>query len=480
MSTDIKRDIVAKRLERIAVEGYTFGHPVPAERQVPLVAFDRPPFVICEVKRRSPSKGDISKDLDAVAQAGNYVKAGVKTISVLTEEDYFGGSLADLMAVKTAYPDTAVLRKDFLVRKEDIEVSYRAGADAVLLIASLLTTEELRVLKDYAESLGLAVFLEVHSQDDVARARPLAPRFTGINSRDLTDFSIDRALPLKTRRWIDWPTRLVFESGIFRVPDARFAAACGFQGILVGEGVVKNPDLAKQLTARFQAVADLHPAPQTVFWARLFERLPEGRPFTKICGLTRTDDVKLADDLGADVLGFILAESKRRVTTDFVRSLPKTRALKVGVVVLGEGEDLPMDIEALLDEGFLDGVQFHGQESPALLDRWALDGYKALRLQSAEQLKPFEAALPPRILVDAFVEGEAGGTGVRIPEALVDSLKSSRLWLAGGLNPANIRQVIETWHPELVDASSGLESAPGIKDPEKLKTYFAEIKHARF
>jgi indole-3-glycerol phosphate synthase/phosphoribosylanthranilate isomerase len=117
MPSDIKRDIVCRRLERIATEGFELGHPVPATRQAPLVPFDRPPFVICEVKRRSPSKGVIAGDLDAVAQARRYVEAGVKTISVLTEEDQFGGSLADLMDVKNAFPEIAVLRKDFLVKK---------------------------------------------------------------------------------------------------------------------------------------------------------------------------------------------------------------------------------------------------------------------------------------------------------------------------------------------------------------------------
>src|SRR5688572_20269953 len=112
---DVKRAIVARRLERIAAEGYAFGHPVPEHRAVPVVPFDRAPFVICEVKRRSPSKGIIAGGLDAVEQARLYVGSGVKTISVLTEEDQFGGSLADLMAVKNAFPDTAVLRKDFLV-----------------------------------------------------------------------------------------------------------------------------------------------------------------------------------------------------------------------------------------------------------------------------------------------------------------------------------------------------------------------------
>jgi indole-3-glycerol phosphate synthase/phosphoribosylanthranilate isomerase len=485
--TDIKRDIVRRRLERIAVEGFGMGHPVPATRQVPLVLFDRPPFVICEVKRKSPSKGVIAGDLDAVAQARRYVEAGVKTISVLTEEDQFGGSLADLMAVKKAFPDIAVLRKDFLVRREDLEVAWRAGADAVLLIASLLEPAELSDLKDYAESLGLAVFVEVHDEADCARARPLAPAFTGINCRDLTDFRIDRAIPLKTRRFVDWPTHLVYESGIFRADEAQWAGASGFQGVLVGEGAVKNPKLAGELVDLFR------PTPGLSFWARLFSVPPRtsaeppnsglSRPYTKICGLTRVEDVLLADSLGADLLGFIFAEaSKRRVSVEFVRGLPPTRALKVGVLQLGPGQKVPDVIAELVDEGKLDALQFHGTEDAELVDLWSTHAYKAVGLAAEASWKPWADTAAPRILMDAKgLDGSTGGTGQTVAEAELAALADtpfggSRLWLAGGLNPDNIAAVVKRWNPELVDASSGLEASPGIKDAILLRRYFESLR----
>jgi len=476
---DIKKAIVARRLERIATEGYEFGHPVPAQRQVPLVPFDRAPFVICEVKRRSPSKGVIAGGLDAVSQARLYVESGIKTISVLTEEDQFGGSLADLMAVKNAFPQTAVLRKDFLVRREDLDVAYRAGADAVLLIASLLTRSELADLKAHAEGLGLAVFVEVHDADDCAKVSPLGPAFTGINCRNLGDFSIDRAIPLKTRPFVDWPTRLVFESGIFRPEEASWAGAAGFQGVLVGEGAVKDPTLARRLAETFRPAATHHPDPNPSFWARLYAATaarPTGRPLIKICGLAHYDDVVLADELGADLVGFILAPSKRRVDPAFVRHAPQTRALKVGVVQLGPGEAVPDDIAALVDEGFLDALQFHGTEDFALVDAWATRGYKAVGVSGAESWKPWVAGAAPRLLADVGV----GGSGKPVPDDELTALASSpfggnRLWLAGGLGPDTIAEKIARWRPELVDASSGLEASPGRKDPAKVRHYFKEI-----
>jgi indole-3-glycerol phosphate synthase/phosphoribosylanthranilate isomerase len=473
---DIKKAIVARRLERIAVEGYSFGHAVPEHRTVPLVPFDRAPFVICEVKRRSPSKGAIAVGLDAVGQARHYVDSGVKTISVLTEEDQFGGSLADLMAVKNAFPDTAVLRKDFLVRREDVDVSSRAGADAVLLIASILTAEQLADLKTYAESLGLAVFLEVHDQDDCRKTAPLEPAYTGINCRDLTDFSIDRATPLMTRSFVTWSTRLVFESGIFRPEEAQWAADSGFQGVLVGEAAVKDPTLARRLVSSFRPRAVRHPDAGAGFWAKLYSRRRSGRPLVKICGLAHYDDVKLADELGADVVGFILAPSKRRVDADFVRRAPKTRALKVGVVQLARSETVPDDIAALIDEGILDALQFHGAEEPSLVDAWADRGYKAVGIDGEASWKPWAAAVAPRILADVG----SGGTGKPVPDAELESLAASpfggkKLWLAGGLTADSVAEKITRWRPELIDASSGLEESPGRKNPAKLRQYFKEI-----
>lgn len=473
---DVKKAIVARRLERIAVEGYAFGHPVPERRLVPVVPFDRAPFVICEVKRRSPSKGVISADLDAVGQARLYVESGVKTISVLTEEDRFGGSLLDLMAVKNAFPGTAVLRKDFLVRREDLDVSYRAGADAVLLIASILTEEELADLKAYAENLGLAVFLEVHDEADCRKTAPLQPAYTGVNCRDLTDFSIDRAIPLMTRRHVTWPTRLVFESGIFRTEEAQWAADAGFQGVLVGEGVVRDPTLARRLVGAFKPRAVRHPDSEAGFWAKLYARREPHRPLVKICGLAHYDDVTLADELGADAVGFILAPSKRRVTPDFVRRSPRTKALKVGVVQIGHGERVPDDIAALVDDGILDALQFHGTEDVPLVDAWAARGYKAVGLDGEVSWKPWTTCAAPRILADAG----SGGTGQPVPDDELAALSSSpfggaKLWLAGGLTADTVAGKIARWRPELVDASSGLEESPGRKDPAKLRHYFKEI-----
>jgi len=477
--TDIKAQILARRLQRMALEGPSLGCELPSKREHPVVPFARHPAVICEVKRRSPSRGDISPGLKAVDQARHYVESGVLTVSVLTEEDWFKGSLQDLMDVKRAFPQLCVLRKDFLATEEDLKVSWLAGADAVLLIASLLPQNELHNLYKKALELGLEVFMEIHSPEDAQKVRALAPRFTGINSRNLTDFSIDRALPLLTRPSIDWPSKVIYESGIFRLEEAQFASSSGFGGVLVGEAAVRLPALARELTQGFTPWSPTEPLN---FWARLLSRKKPTRPLVKICGLARTQDTILADELGVDLLGFILAPSPRQVTPEFIASLPATQALKVGVLTLKEGEEVPAAVVDLLNRGLLDALQFHGNETQELLDAYGTRAYKGLRYQSPTQLESLAKALPPRILVDAFSTHASGGTGQRIPDhelvPLKRALGGQQLWLAGGLNPSNVAEAIRTWLPELIDASSGLEREPGQKDHKKLHLYLREIQNA--
>ncbi|MBN2509908.1 MAG: bifunctional indole-3-glycerol phosphate synthase/phosphoribosylanthranilate isomerase [Spirochaetales bacterium] len=492
--TDIKAQIVARRRSRMAREGHTLGSNVPEKRRVPLVPFLEGPGVICEIKRKSPSKGEISMTLDPVAQAARYAAAGVRSVSVLTEEDYFAGSLTDLMAVKNAHPGLSVLRKDFLVDEEDIEVSYRAGADAVLLIASMLSSQTLAALYRKASSLGLSVLFELHDEEDIKKAAFVQPRIIGINCRNLATFSTDLVYPLKVRarlaaEGIPWD-KLVFESGIFCEEDASYAFDAGFSAVLVGEGVVRNPGLIPELINA--AAYRSRPSGEAGFWGRLYEKRfgvkgslgPSPQvPLVKVCGLTRPEDALLAADLGADILGFIFAPSPRRTSGEAVRRIHaalyeagrEIMPLMAAVVVTGTAEcpSLPEEVTALLEEGLIDGVQFHGNEKPEDCFSAAFPYYKALRIGSARDLELVREYRSPRVLIDAFSLEGYGGTGKRIDSSLVEQARHiAPLWLAGGLNPENIAGTAEDFLPELVDVSSGLESSPGIKSAEKMRAFF--------
>jgi indole-3-glycerol phosphate synthase/phosphoribosylanthranilate isomerase len=476
--------IVTRRRERVRGEGHTLGAAVPQVRRVPRVPFGegQAPFLICEIKRRSPSSGDIAPGLDAGAQTDSYARAGVRHFSVLTEEDHFAGSLADLVAVKERHPDCAVLRKDFILDEQDLEVSDRAGADAVLLIAALHDTPSLARLGHRARELGLEVLVEVHDSEDLAKTRALQPRLVGINSRDLRTFRTDPLDTLALRSGINWPARAVFESGITTREEALVALSAGFEGLLVGEAVVRRPELASELQ---QALGS--PLAGRRFWPRLAARraarltgsCPDGRrPLVKICGLTRPEDARLAAGLGADLLGFVFAPSPRRAEPALLRELRDLPALKVGVVVgdRGRPEALAPGVRALLDQGLLDALQLHGEEGPAECLDFGFPYYKAVRIRKREEVARCRSYHSPRVLADAWSESARGGTGRRIREDLVAALaKQGPLWLAGGLGPDNVREAVRRYRPELVDASSLLEQAPGQKDRTLVERFFAEV-----
>ena len=463
----IRDRIVACRRGRVTREGPTLGTVVPEERKEPITPFTVEPLVICEIKKRSPSRGTINAELDVVAQAGCYAAAGIRHVSVLTESDHFGGSLDDLMRIKRHFPDLAVLRKDFLLDEKDVEVSHRAGADAVLLIAGMLEGNQLASMLRAAERLGMAALVEVHDPEDVDQVRALRPSLVGINSRDLTTFSTDLTHPLRLQTLIDWQSRLVFESGIFFAEQVMPARAAGFAGVLVGEGVVRRPELAGELIASFQG------ATPHDFWGRLYARTSSREtnvnepsfPLVKICGITSREDALRAANEGADLLGFILAESPRRAVPEMIAQLGDVGSLKVGVSV----DDASLAAE-LSRDGYLDAVQLHGDEPPEDCAVLAQPYYKAIRVRRSRDLNRIDSYLCPRVLVDTAAAGQ------RLDDQLVASAARHRpLWLAGGLNPDNVSAVISRHTPELIDASSGLESTPGRKDPAKLKAFFESI-----
>ncbi|MGL1894598.1 MAG: bifunctional indole-3-glycerol phosphate synthase/phosphoribosylanthranilate isomerase [Spirochaetaceae bacterium] len=468
---DIRQEIANKRAERIKKEGYGLSIKVPKTREVPLNDFYKGPYVICEVKRGSPSKGGFAKDLDAVGQATHYKDSGVKHISVLTEEDRFLGSLQDLIDIKKACPDVAVLRKDFLLDLKDIEVSFLCGADAFLLIASLLDKELLEMMYKRGEQLGMTPLVEVHDKDDVDKVRDLKPKLTGINSRNLKTFTIDSFRPLKIRSYIDWDTNVIYESGIKESSDAVFARDAGFSGILVGEWAVKDRTLAKSLVDLYKQDAKKSP------WKKLYENYSDSKPFIKVCGITNREDAIKAAELGADMLGFILATSPRETSIDFIKSIKDiNKPLKVGVVVLKKGIKLSSDIKALISDGYLDFIQFHGEETSEYCKSSGVPYYKALRIKDLESLNNVQE-YSGVCLLDSFSKDAHGGTGKRISDELTtEARKFANLWLAGGLNPDNVKEIVNKYRPELIDVSSGIEISPGKKDFSKMEKYFKELK----
>lgn len=199
----------------------------------------QPLAVISEVKRRSPSKGDLFADLDPGVVARQYRDGGATCISVLTDWEFFGGSVGDLSAVSEAV-DLPVLRKDFTVSAFDVVDARLMGADAILLIVAALDDRELQEFHDLAVSIGLDVLVEVHDEAEAARAMKVGASIIGINQRDLVTFSVDTQRALRVAHSLPDDVVRVAESGIGGPGDIPALVAAGFDAVLVGESLVTS------------------------------------------------------------------------------------------------------------------------------------------------------------------------------------------------------------------------------------------------
>ena len=506
MSEDILAKIVRMRREDIERLGLNFGIEIPEKRQVGHTEFLGNAGAILEVKRASPSKGNIAPDLDPVGLATTYAEAHAQAVSVLTETNFFKGTLRDLIAVanlmesrrKQGLHACAVLRKDFLLFEDEIDIAYRCGADAVLLIARILDDEQLVRMAKRAASFDMQAFVEVRETDDLRKLKVVTEALgesaaktivAGVNSRDLATFHTDPLVPASVRSKL--PAKAVFESGILCPADATYARNLGFTGILVGEAVAKNPPLAKEVVGAFESGSE---NARGKFWKKYAERKAakrsENRPLVKICGITRDEDGLLAAELGADMLGFVFSTTKRLTSEEFVRSFaekirvchPERSAngvegspLLVGVITDPESPEGKTAIK-LAKEGVLDAVQLHGVE-PKNADFAYYCAARVGEESDFDKVVALRKSGEPRILLDAKVEGIPGGTGKTIPENLLrEKAGELPLWLAGGITPENVGAIVEKFRPELVDVSSGVEDAPGIKNAQKISALFNALE----
>ncbi len=208
----------------------------------------RGPRIIAEVKRRSPSKGAIREGADPVAIARAYEAGGAAAISVLTDARYFGGSLADLKAVRAAV-GLPILRKDFIIDEYQLAESALAGVDAVLLIARALPGDALPRLLGEAAALDLEALVEVHDEGEMAAAAAAGAAVVGINNRDLATFAVDPGVTGRLARLAPPGAVVVSESGIASAADLRGLEAAGAHAFLVGESLMRAEDPAAALRA---------------------------------------------------------------------------------------------------------------------------------------------------------------------------------------------------------------------------------------
>ena len=370
---------------------------------------------IAEVKRRSPSAGDLRPDADPAALAASYERAGAAAASILVDAR-FGGSWDDLRAARSA-ARLPLLAKGFFSSEDDLRCAREAGADAVLLILRDLDDETMRRLLGGAGDLGLDTLVEAHDSEELSRATRFDAPVIGINARDLATFEVDRRAQLHLVASAARDRIVVAESGIESRAHGAAAELAGAAAILVGSSLMRASDPA----------------------AKLAELL--SRPLVKVCGLTRAEDVDAAAAAGADMAGFVLADASPRRAPG-VLPVPDTM-LSVAVEV-GEpsGEDADL-------------VQLYPREEGKVRGRDAL-----LLREGREVAKVFD--LPWQEPDPGHLERASAANG--------------RIMLAGGLGPDNVRAAIEAVHPWAVDASSALESAVGVKDHERVRAYVAAAR----
>ena len=202
--------------------------------------------LIAEVKKKSPSKGVIREDFHPVSIAETYVKNGAAAISVLTDKHFFAGELDYLRAIRDVV-DVPLLRKDFTIDVYHIYQARLAGADAILLIVAALTTAQLRTFMGVAASLSLACLVEVHTREELAIALDVDAQIIGINNRDLRTFHTDIATTFQLREDIPADRVVVSESGIYSREDVLQLRAAGVHAMLVGESLMRSPDIGEQV-----------------------------------------------------------------------------------------------------------------------------------------------------------------------------------------------------------------------------------------
>ncbi|MFC5705221.1 bifunctional indole-3-glycerol-phosphate synthase TrpC/phosphoribosylanthranilate isomerase TrpF [Aeromonas eucrenophila] len=405
---------------------------------------------ILECKKASPSKGLIRNDFSPEAIADVYGKYAT-AISVLTDEKFFQGDFDFLPRVR-ARVKQPVLCKDFMIDPYQVYLARHYQADAILLMLSVLTDEGYRTLFAVAKELGLGVLTEVSNEEELERAITLGAPVIGINNRDLRDLSVDITRTGQLAVRIPADRIVISESGIrnrAQVAELRQYA----KGFLVGSSLMEEDDLDAAV-----------------------RKLVLGQ--NKVCGLTRPEDAAAAHEAGAVFGGLIfVAKSPRYVDIPAARNLMAGAPLNyVGVFRNAQPATIAKTVEAL----GLAAVQLHGDEDAAYIESLrpllpaACQIWKAVGITSGEPLPALDYPVD-RLLLDTKVGSQSGGTGQAFDWSLLAGLDKSRLMLAGGLNPDNALQAARVGCLGL-DFNSGVETAPGQKDPQKLAAAFGALR----
>jgi tryptophan synthase beta subunit len=452
--------------------------------------------LVAEIKRASPSAGGIATDDDIVARARAYEAGGAAAISVLCEPHWFGGSVEDLRAVRAAVA-VPVLAKDFVVEEIQLPILRAAGADLVLLLASLHPPKRLGRLVNRALAIGLEPLVEAHDERELRAALGTDARIIGLNNRDLRTLEVDPSRAERLRDLVPDDRLVIAESG---ARDAAIVArwrALGFDGALVGEALMRATDptaAVRSFVAAGRAPDDLANVAR--------------RPFVKICGVTDADGALAAVRAGADAIGLNLVPDSPR-SLDLAEAGELARLVRLTaaagrrpriVIVVA---DMPAeDLRAAVDAIDPDAIQWNGEEPSSVVAASPRPAWRVVHVPTDDDGDAANGSADPaghavasarahlangveRILVDSASVVARGGTGRRASIATAAALaREIPVTLAGGLTPANVAGALRTVSAVGVDVASGVE-APRVpderphKDPFRVALFVKRAKAAR-
>lgn len=458
-----------------------------------------PLSLMAEIKRASPSKGLIQIGACAPAQARRYATAGASVISVLTEPDWFKGSIEDLRAVRQSLESMpnrpAILRKEFIFDEYQILEARLSGADTVLLIVKMLDTPLLTRLYKYSQSLGMEPLVEVNTAEEMKIAVELGSQVIGVNNRDLASFEVDLGTTNRLMDLVPESTVVCALSGISGPSDVTAYSKDGVKAVLVGEALMRASD-----TISF--IANLLGEPKAPITK------PDQRLAVKICGTRTSEAAKHAIQHGADFIGIIRVPGRTRHVPDdvalqisqVVKTTPKAagslkstpfvgakdffensaqtlirpdRAQLVGVFLNASLDDIIEQVHRLN----LDIVQLHGSEP--------LEWARSIPVPVFRRFAPGEVGFSARgYQALSLLDAGAGGSGQKLDghavKSLFESDPSVKAILAGGLTPDNIEDVLSQLGPYrsnivAIDVSSGVET-DGKQDLNKIASFLKAAK----
>jgi len=449
--------------------------------------------LIAEVKRSSPSAGAIAPADDVVGRARAYAAGGAAAISVLCEPHSFGGSVADLRAVRAAVA-VPVLAKDFVVDARQLPALRAAGADLVLLLAVLHPARRLAALVRRAFDLGLEPLVEIHAERELDAAIASGTRLVGVNSRDLRTLVVDPDLPIRLRELVPADRIAIAESGVRDAGTLRRWRAAGYDAALVGEALMRAAD-PRAAAAAFVHAGAVPDDPGATARA----------PFVKICGLVDAAGVQAALAAGADAIGLnFVAGTPREISlaegADLARrartAAPTGRVPLVVAITANADECL---LAAIVWDVDPDAIQYAGgepQEQVAASPRpaWVVvhlptdagGGAAGLVAKIVADGRGYLAAGAARLLLDTAGGKHPGGTGVRSDTGVAAAVaREIPVVLAGGLNPASVGEALLRVPAVGVDVASGVERPrlAGVrptKDPLAVALFAKRARAARF